>query len=404
MKKMGNLQNGQLLALQIPKDVIMFPQSDGLWAVVNVFARTALGVDVKGLSLIRDFERMQDNQLSEKYQQEIFQFWEIEQFPNAKGLVVNPTWFDSCAEKWPPPQNAHAAEFLKMLESKSILVRDLNAYRGRFGPKQSLMDFEHFGNFHQRLGQALLLKERQNPSAWWVRQKFTDDLKDLRQNLYRGVQLYHLKRFFKERLSRGKTVLDLGCGVGFYANLMAQSGASVLGLDPNPDYIELAKSNATPNATFRTVRAEALSQLSDIANGTFDFVFMIDALLFYFVSPENAAPLPLEPLLKEIKRVLKPGGRFVSVEPHYTFWLTPWFGDEERPFTVLSEYHQKYYQVTASTAQLIQQFAKGGFVVKWMEELTPEPEFEKVDKRAFHFASQFPMWQLYELMPESKSS
>ena len=54
--------------------------------------------------------------------------------------------------------------------------------------------------------------------------------------------------------------------------------------------------------------------------------------------------------------------------------------------------------------QLIQSYSKGGFQVTWMEELTPDPTFEIVDKRGYNFAKQFPLWHLFELTPKLNES
>ena len=39
-----------------------------------------------------------------------------------------------------------------------------------------------------------------------------------------------------------------------------------------------------------------------------------------------------------------------------------------------------------------------------MEELTPDPTFEIVDKRGYNFAKQFPLWHLFELTPKLNES
>ena len=44
-------------------------------------------------------------------------------------------------------------------------------------------------------------------------------------------------------------------------------------------------------------------------------------------------------------------------------------------------------------------YSKGGFAITWMEELLPEPSIEKIDSRAYNFAKEFPLWQLFELKP-----
>src|SRR5437773_2105881 len=54
-----------------------------------------------------------------------------------------------------------------------------------------------------------------------------------------------------QAISRGRSlrILDLGCGNGFVASKLAQSGHSVIGVDISPDGIEIART-AYPNINF----------------------------------------------------------------------------------------------------------------------------------------------------------
>ena len=117
----------------------------------------------------------------------------------------------------------------------------------------------------------------------------------------------------------------------------------------------------------------------------------------YFVAPDPNQVADINTLFADIRRILKPDGLLLSVEPHYIFWLLPWLGEGDRPFTVLTEYREKFFGVTPTISTLIQAFAKGGFAVTWMEEMYPDSAFEAVDPRAYHFACQFPLWQMFEL-------
>jgi SAM-dependent methyltransferase len=59
----------------------------------------------------------------------------------------------------------------------------------------------------------------------------------------------------------GKTVLDLGCGIGDQAAELAARGARVIGIDTNEDLLAAAQSRAIPNTEFR--RAD-LRTLQDV--------------------------------------------------------------------------------------------------------------------------------------------
>ena len=193
--------------------------------------------------------------------------------------------------------------------------------------------------------------------------------------------------------------MDVGCGIGFYSNMMAQAGANVLGVDPNEKYIDIARNKAAAGAQFEVLNVGVEGSLDSIPSASADFVFMSDALLFYFVPEKPTQTADAQVLLADIRRILKPDGLFISVEPHYIFWLLPWWGEVERPFTILTEYRNKTFGVTATISELIQTFAKGRFAVVWMDELTPKDDFKSTDSRAYHFAREFPMWQIFELKP-----
>jgi SAM-dependent methyltransferase len=383
--------------LRMPGDVVIFPEADGRWVAMNVFARMSLGLDSAALAILRAAEELNDEELEAKFSGQIFRVWEIECFSNHNGLTADPTRYTRDIRNWPTAEELNASELIRCCRKHCLILENETDYRARFADKRSLLDGERLGNFHQQLGQELLLGRRESPSTWWVRQKFTEDMRQVRNNLYKAVQEYNLKRYFKRKLSRGDSVVDLGCGIGVYSNLISTTGASVLGIDPNKDYIRLAREHAEKGVRCEVSNISEVGALDWIPSQSADFVFMSDALLFYFVpaSPDQTADI--EQLFRDVRRILKPGGTFISVEPHYWFWLLPWLGDVDRPFTLLTEYAHRSFRVTPTLSQLIQAYARGGFKVIWMEEFMPDPTFEATDARAYNFAAEFPLWQLYEL-------
>lgn len=98
----------------------------------------------------------------------------------------------------------------------------------------------------------------------------------------------------------GERVLDLGCGTGLLAehisDLVGRQG-SVVGIDPLPLRIELARSKQRPNLSFEVGDAFHLDMLQD---SSFDVVIM--NAVFHWL-PEKTRPL------LECARVLHPGGR-----------------------------------------------------------------------------------------------
>lgn len=373
----------------VPGDVVALPESGGRWVVLNVFARTSVGLESDGLVALRALERGEAPAGA-------FSVWDVQRFSNADGLLADPTPFTR-ETAWGTPQQLAAPELERLLHERFLLVEDVRAYRARFAPKASLLDAEHFGNFHQQLGQELLLVRRESPEQWWLDQKFEEGMTALRDNLYGAVQGHALRAYFERRFGPGDHVVDVGCGPGFFTSAIARTGATAHGVDPNATYVEIARKHAPPGATFATAPVGAAGALDEIADASADYVFMSDALLFYFVSPTPEQPPDIGILLADVRRILKPGGTFVSVEPHYVFWLQPWLGDTEAPWTILTEYRERWFSVTPTPGELVRALAGGGFAVTWLEELEPDPAFEAVDARAYAFARRFPLWQLYEL-------
>ncbi|HXM89715.1 MAG TPA: class I SAM-dependent methyltransferase [Candidatus Acidoferrum sp.] len=103
------------------------------------------------------------------------------------------------------------------------------------------------------------------------------------------------------KLAPGETVLDIGCGTGMlaeYAASLVGANGSVVGLDPLPLRIEIAKKRSAANLSFKLGNAY---DLGDVAAGSFDVVYM--NAVFHWL-PEKSAPL------RAVLRALKPGGRF----------------------------------------------------------------------------------------------
>ena len=95
--------------------------------------------------------------------------------------------------------------------------------------------------------------------------------------------------------------LEVGCGPGHIAKLMADSGAKVTGVDLSPGMVRVA-SKLYPHIDFKEADVERLPFDDD----TFDVV-LVNFAIHHFARPERACT--------EIRRVLKPGGRFIFAGP-----------------------------------------------------------------------------------------
>ncbi|HET7874246.1 MAG TPA: class I SAM-dependent methyltransferase [Methylomirabilota bacterium] len=105
----------------------------------------------------------------------------------------------------------------------------------------------------------------------------------------------------------GERVLDVACGTGTLAALMAErvgTGGSVVGIDFSPRLIELARrKEGMPQLSFRQANAEAIPYPEE----SFDKATITYGLHEMF-RPGR------EKTLNEIRRVLRPGGRLVAVD------------------------------------------------------------------------------------------
>lgn len=122
---------------------------------------------------------------------------------------------------------------------------------------------------------------------------------------------------------QGRSVLDVGCGDGTLARVLARNGARrVCGCDPDPRMVGQARAGATGNG-IRVDLAVARAQALPFADNTFDVVTCITVLAF--IPDANAA-------LREMARVIRPGGRLVIGDlGKWSLWaarrrIRGWFG------------------------------------------------------------------------------
>ncbi|OLT47848.1 methyltransferase type 11 [Saccharomonospora sp. CUA-673] len=101
----------------------------------------------------------------------------------------------------------------------------------------------------------------------------------------------------------GRDVVDLGCGDGFHLPRMAAAARSVLGVEPHPPLVGRAQRrvDGLANVTVKRGRAQRIPA----ADGSVD---VVHARTAYFFGPG------CEPGLREVDRVLRPGGTLVIVD------------------------------------------------------------------------------------------
>jgi len=102
-----------------------------------------------------------------------------------------------------------------------------------------------------------------------------------------------------------ETVLDFGCGVGRLSRHLAKRCKRVEAVDATPAMIETACANFEnpSNITYRVLESTVLPFASDSLDAAFTFWVL-----------QHCGDDTLKRVLREIHRVLKPGGRFVLME------------------------------------------------------------------------------------------
>ena len=142
-----------------------------------------------------------------------------------------------------------------------------------------------------------------------------------------GADTYHEKVILPNLLRvlgslKGKKVIELGCGQGYFSCILAKEGAEVMATDISKELIDIAKKN---NKGALNPQYEALSadRLSGISSGFYDIAVVVLAL-------QNIKDLGKT--IAECKRILTSGGKLVFVLNHPCFRIpqaSSWGFDDE---------------------------------------------------------------------------
>ncbi len=109
-------------------------------------------------------------------------------------------------------------------------------------------------------------------------------------------------------VERGARGLDLGCGQGWYLAEMIRRGYRVDGADYSTGQLEKAKRHLSASGVGETNLVRADAQALPFADGSYDFVYSINAL-HHILSVEGQLAT-----FREVVRVLRPGGVFLLHE------------------------------------------------------------------------------------------
>ena len=128
--------------------------------------------------------------------------------------------------------------------------------------------------------------------------------------------------FGRYRIRPGDTLLDIGCGRGEFLRGFIECGAKGFGVDQTD-----AAKKYCPSAELRLANLE--NEPLPYGDDTFDVVYS-KSVVEHFYYPEK--------LVREMYRVLKPGGLVITLCPDWEFNIRNYFEDftHRTPFTVTS--------------------------------------------------------------------
>ena len=136
---------------------------------------------------------------------------------------------------------------------------------------------------------------------------FFEDLDD-----YRFDKLRYLPQLVDFGSFRDQRLLEVGCGIGTDLVRFAKGGARVTGVDLAQTAIDLARKNFELNGVqaeeLRVANGEALPY----ADATFDVVYGHGVIQYTATAPQ---------LIREMHRVLKPGGTGIFMVYNRVSWL-----------------------------------------------------------------------------------
>ena len=118
------------------------------------------------------------------------------------------------------------------------------------------------------------------------------------------IQIEHLHRYFLARdLCRGLDVLDVAAGEGYGTALLAQTARSVVGVEISDEAVQHA-AGAYVGPNFRYIRGDARSL--PLNDASVDAVVSFETIEHFYEHDR---------FLAEVRRVLRPGGRFIVSSP-----------------------------------------------------------------------------------------
>ncbi len=193
------------------------------------------------------------------------------------------------------------------------------------------------------------------------KKKFTFFSNETRFNIENILYKKNLIRYFddkiKEYISDDLNILDYGCGPGtFLMKMNKLSNSNLFGVDISSEFIEQSINNFKKyninNINVQKVEPEKLP----FEDQKFDIILIVDVIHHLDDIKEN---------IKEIKRVLKKGGKLIIYEPNKLnplIWLTHLIDKNERGLLRVGSF-KRYREIFSDTDFKIEEESYNGIVI-----------------------------------------
>ncbi|MGD1890351.1 MAG: class I SAM-dependent methyltransferase [Cyclobacteriaceae bacterium] len=183
---------------------------------------------------------------------------------------------------------------------------------------------------------------------------------------------------------KNKHILDAGCGPGKYAEIILNQGAQVTGVDLSKNMIAEARKRNKEKGEFLVHDLTTTLPFSDQA---FDIVLC--PLVLEYIYDWN-------PVFREFKRVLKPGGIFVFSVTHpffdYQYFRTNQYFETEKVSAIWRGFGEpiKIESYRRSLMDCVTPLMNNGFTLDKLVEPLPVAEFEQHDAKHYEELMEFP--------------
>jgi SAM-dependent methyltransferase len=318
-----------------------------------------------------------------------------QRFIGMRGLVTDHSGFQvNVDHKY---LGATGSGLLNLLRDRLILIEKSAETQSHVALMENLLDQEHLGSFHQRVGQYVLLglRERETWRAW-QNQKFSEDGLSLIGENYRQIQEPFFDCRFTHKDLSSLRVLDFGCGNGYFSAKFSDAGASVLALDSSKELMLLAQKNYGHRKGLKFIvvntMQDSILYLNGLKEKSIDLIYLQDTLLL-LLNPEGGLPSEiLSELFQAFRRVLTSDGELAAMEPNAIFWLAGRYGNHETPYAVITEYRNHIFNVVPNLGDMLAPLANAGFgLVEYCH-----PEHADPSHVDYAYAKEFPIWDFFK--------